>query len=216
LEGKKLNLSKPIQVKVKSMPSCVIGFYGPSNAGKTTLIVRLIQTLTKEGYSVATVKQTEKNIGLDCEGKDTWSHSQAGAKVVVFSSPVETDIIVKKKQTFTEILHQITAISSYDCIFVEGATDRDILKIRVGKSTKRENTIVDYNGDFTAVLSLIKKKIKENTDIERKESVSVLVNGKEIPLTEFPSSVIKNTVVGLLQSLKGVDTIREIKLTIRC
>ena len=79
------------------MKPFVIGFYGESDSGKTTLIVDIISSLTKEKYNVASVKTTDKNIGIDSEGKDTWKHTSAGAQLVVFSSDCETDYLIKRK-----------------------------------------------------------------------------------------------------------------------
>ena len=194
------------------MSPVVIGFYGSSKAGKTTLITQLIRRLTDDGFRVATVKQTDKNISMDTKGKDTWKHSQAGARIVVLSSPVETDVIIKKKQPIREILRRIVGIDSYDCVFVEGATDPSIPKIRIGTIAKREHTIKDYRGDVDEIETLIKEKIKENRGRDERGSVTVVVNGKKVPLTQFPSSMIKNTVVGLLRSLKDVDEIHEVEL----
>ena len=42
----------------------------------------------------------------------------------------------------------------------------------------------------------------------------ILVNGKKIPLTEFPTDFIKNTICGMLKSLKGVDEINEVEIKI--
>ena len=44
------------------------------------------------------------------------------------------------------------------------------------------------------------------------EDVIIKVNGKQIPLTEFPSDIIKKTITGMLQSLKGVDEIKEVEI----
>ena len=44
------------------------------------------------------------------------------------------------------------------------------------------------------------------------EKISIKINGKEIFLTEFPTDIIKNTILGLLKSLKGVDEIKEVEI----
>ena len=77
--------------------NAVIGFYGESKSGKTTLIVKIIKQLKKDGLTVATIKKTDKNIEVDIEGKDTWKHRQAGATLVVLSSANNTDIMIGKK-----------------------------------------------------------------------------------------------------------------------
>lgn len=41
----------------------------------------------------------------------------------------------------------------------------------------------------------------------------VKVNGKQIPLTEFPEEVIKNTICGMLRSLKGVKEIKKVEIS---
>ncbi len=45
------------------------------------------------------------------------------------------------------------------------------------------------------------------------EKVELKINGKKIPLTEFPSDFIKNTLNGMFKSLKGVEEIRKIELS---
>ena len=37
------------------------------------------------------------------------------------------------------------------------------------------------------------------------KQVELIINGKKIPLTEFPEEFIKNTVLGMVSTLKGVD-----------
>ena len=44
------------------------------------------------------------------------------------------------------------------------------------------------------------------------EKMSVKINGEEIPISEFPSDFIKNSICGMLRSLKGVDEIRDVEI----
>ena len=44
------------------------------------------------------------------------------------------------------------------------------------------------------------------------EKIVVKVNGKNIPLTEFPSEFMINTIKGMLGSLKGVDEIKNFEI----
>ena len=47
------------------------------------------------------------------------------------------------------------------------------------------------------------------------DQVELRVNGKLIPLTEFPDEFIKNTVIGMIKSLKGVEKpIQTVSVTI--
>lgn len=141
------------------MNEVVIGIYGKSNTGKTTLIVDIIKKLTNEGFKIASVKITNKKIGIDTKGKDTWRHAQAGSNLVVLSSPKETDFLVKKSLDISETIRLISQIDKYDLILVEGANDKHIPKIRIGDIDIRENTIFTYSGDFKDIIEFLKKKI---------------------------------------------------------
>lgn len=44
------------------------------------------------------------------------------------------------------------------------------------------------------------------------ENISIKVNGKEILLTDFPTEIIKNTICGMLKSLKDVDEIKNVEI----
>lgn len=39
--------------------------------------------------------------------------------------------------------------------------------------------------------------------------VTIKVNGKDISLTEFPTQIITNVLLGILKSLKDVDEIKD-------
>jgi hypothetical protein len=43
------------------------------------------------------------------------------------------------------------------------------------------------------------------------DKIELKVNGKKIPLTEFPNEFIKNTLIGMIKSLKGLKSDEEIK-----
>lgn len=137
----------------------VLGFYGESDTGKTTLITKIIERLVAEGLTVATVKITDKEIGMDAKGKDTWRHSEAGSKLVVLSSPIETDFILKERKSINEVIQHINWLGEYDVILVEGAKDSDIPKIRIGDTPERENTILTYKDDFEEIIKTIKNTI---------------------------------------------------------
>ena len=143
-------------------PACfALGFYGDSNSGKTKLIVELTKQLRKLDIKVATIKISDKEIGIDCEGKDTWKHAEAGSLVTVFSSSVETDFILKKKLSITEIINFLNIFQKIEVVFIEGASDPNIIKIRVGRAEKRKNTLFTYDGNNSKIITLILDSIKK-------------------------------------------------------
>lgn len=47
------------------------------------------------------------------------------------------------------------------------------------------------------------------------EEISITVNGKLIPLTEFPKSIIIKTILGMLQALKEVEDPKTVEIKIK-
>ncbi len=60
---------------------------GRKNHGKTTLIVELVDILSRRGLRVGTIKHTHHRHELDTPGKDSHRHRQAGAAFVGILSP---------------------------------------------------------------------------------------------------------------------------------
>jgi len=194
------------------MSPIVFGVYGDSDTGKTTLIVHLVTQLTKDGYKVATVKQTKKEISMDTENKDTWRHHVAGATLVVFASRCETDFLFHGNMRTSEIVRRISEFGGVDCILIEGADDPAIPKIQVGRGKKRANTIALFKDNPKELFSLIKKELQKKPSLP---DLIITVNGKVIPLTQFPEQIITNTINGILRSLKGVQNIKEATIQLK-
>ena len=136
----------------------ILGFYGESDSGKTTLVEGLIHKLTEESYHVAAVKKTNQSVSIDSAGKDTNRYSQAGATLVVFSTQIETAFLDKVKMSEEEIITNIQNLGNFDFIFVEGANEKQIAKIRLGNIAERENTLFTYDGNFENLLDIIKNR----------------------------------------------------------
>ncbi|MPZ23144.1 MAG: molybdopterin-guanine dinucleotide biosynthesis protein B [Dehalococcoidia bacterium] len=65
-----------------------IAISGPSNSGKTTLILRLIEALNGAGLTVGAVKDDPHgHATVDTPGKDSWRFRAAGAEVVQVVGP---------------------------------------------------------------------------------------------------------------------------------
>ena len=46
-------------------------------------------------------------------------------------------------------------------------------------------------------------------------SVTLFIDGREIPINEFVGQFLQNTIAGSLQSLRGVGEWKEVKITIK-
>jgi hypothetical protein len=49
---------------------------------------------------------------------------------------------------------------------------------------------------------------------QKKGNVEITVNGGEIPLTPFPNDIISNTLLGMVSSLKEVEDIESIDISV--
>jgi molybdopterin-guanine dinucleotide biosynthesis adapter protein len=64
----------------------IIGVTGWSGAGKTTLILKLIPLLARQGMRVSTLKHAHHMFDVDTPGKDSHEHRMAGATEVLIAS----------------------------------------------------------------------------------------------------------------------------------
>jgi len=47
------------------------------------------------------------------------------------------------------------------------------------------------------------------------QTIILKVNGKEVPLTQFPADIIIQTILGMLKALKGVEEVKEVEILIQ-
>jgi molybdopterin-guanine dinucleotide biosynthesis protein MobB len=123
----------------------IIAVVGASKSGKTTLIEYLISSLSKEGLSIGTIKHVHHpGFSIDVKGKDTWRHSEAGAKMVVCVGP-EKITIIKKGETIYQNIEEILNLvkdEKLDLLIIEGfhslvTKRRDIFKIITTKNEEK-------------------------------------------------------------------------------
>ena len=222
----------------------IIGIYGRSNSGKTTLIEALVKELSR-GYSVATVKHIhQEGFSIDAEGKDTWRHAKAGAKVVVAAGGDETAIMLKKGLP----LHKIKEYLDTDIIIVEGFKEDQVQKIAVGDIEELPGTVLRYDGDLSTVVTHIQKEVEvervydglvgldcgkcghtcidmarlivkgdrklEDCAARNQGLVTMKVNGAKLELSGFPEDVVQKVVRGLASSLKGGAEAKEVEIRV--
>ncbi|SFM17895.1 molybdopterin synthase [Methanolobus profundi] len=104
---------------------CVAGY---KNSGKTTLVTRLVDALSKKG-STGTVKQMLHH-RFNPENTDTGKHFDAGADVVAAITDSEL-VTIKRNPTLEDSLNAL-ADSGVEFAIVEGAKSSDLPKIFLG------------------------------------------------------------------------------------
>lgn len=131
----------------------VVSIVGKSNAGKTTLIERIIPELVRRGYRVATIKHDVHGFEIDHEGKDSWRHKKAGASTVVISSPWKIAVVndVDRDHEIGEIRELY--IRDADIILSEGYKRNDFPKIEVYRTELKRELLCRKEDNLIAVAS---------------------------------------------------------------
>jgi molybdopterin-guanine dinucleotide biosynthesis protein B len=149
----------------------ILGVYGISNTGKTTLVEKLTGALVERDYRVGTIKHIHiENFSMDTEGKDTWRHSRAGAEIVVGHSKDETAIILNKNLALGEVVSLIEKVADTDIVIAEGLSDASSPKICIGGSVdieERSNTVLRYEDNFDEVLNYAMEGIETQRVLRR-------------------------------------------------
>lgn len=141
--------------KGQGEPPVLLGFYGRSNSGKTTLLENLIPILEDRGLRVATIKQTHHDVSADAKGKDTWRHREAGADPVILSSDVETALFLGRKLSLDETVKLICGVVNPDVILIEGWKKESVAKVFLGVGEEMPNTVLRYDGEISDVVDLV-------------------------------------------------------------
>jgi molybdopterin-guanine dinucleotide biosynthesis protein B len=106
-----------------------VAFTGPSNSGKTTLILKVARKLIHEhGKEVAIIKNDPKDKArFDVPGKDSYKFSDTGAEVVV-TSPTRTTMFSHRHKELDEI---IAMFGDFDVLLVEGLKTLPLPRISI-------------------------------------------------------------------------------------
>jgi len=98
----------------------VYGIIGWKNAGKTSLMERLVAEITGRGFTVSTVKHVHHDVDLDQPGKDTWRHRQAGASEVVLASAHRFALMREHRGPEPDLATILARMAPVDLVLVEG------------------------------------------------------------------------------------------------
>jgi molybdopterin-guanine dinucleotide biosynthesis protein B len=107
----------------------VFGVTGWKNAGKTTLVERLIAEFVRRGLRVATIKHAHHDVEIDQPGRDSFRHRAAGATEVALVGGLRYAIMREQEEpTMAEVLARLAPA---DLILIEGFKREPHPKIEV-------------------------------------------------------------------------------------
>ncbi len=112
------------------MPAAIC-IVGTKNAGKTTLIERLLPELIARGRRVATIKHDAHDFDIDVPGKDTWRHRRAGSNTTIIASSSKAAMVrlTDRELELDELLRLVDR--SCDLVLIEGLRRSPLPKILV-------------------------------------------------------------------------------------
>lgn len=151
-----------------------VAFTGPSNSGKTTLILKVARKLINEyGKKVAIIKHDPKDKArFDVAGKDSYKFSDTGAEVIV-TSPNRTTYFSQKNKDLDEM---IRLFDKFDILLVEGLKNLPLPRISVFRNS--------IDSDYFPYMNAL--AIDKSVDIENYD----MPNGVDVLNLNSPDDVI--------------------------
>ena len=151
----------------------VLALIGKPNCGKTSLIEKLIPALASRGVRVGTIKHHHGDIQMDTPGKDTWRHKQAGAQVVLLSSPVGIGLI-QDTAGDTPVEDLVSRyFQNVDLVIAEGYKWSTLPKIEVFRSAIYDEPMQEPGESLVAMVSDV--RVRQGLPWFRYEDIGLLV-----------------------------------------
>jgi len=198
----------------------VIAFVGKPDCGKTTLLEKL------------TIKHHVHEFAMDREGKDTWRHKQAGARVVALSSPTGLGLIRDNEgdPPVAELVGRY--FYDVDLVLAEGYKHTALPKIEIHRTAAHSTPLADRDRSWLALVTdspangalprfglddtsgladfIVSRFLPRSGPVR----ATLLVDGQPVTLNDFVEQFLARTVTGMTSTLKGCAGGREITLTI--
>lgn len=144
----------------KNYKKLAVAFSGPSNSGKTTLVVNVSTILKEQGYKVCIVKHDPKDKAVfDTIGKDSDKFTRTGADVAVVS-PTRTTLFKQDSSTIEEI---IELFKDFDYLLVEGLKTLPLPRISVFRD-KLDESYFEVTNAIAHDSTIKTSEIPENID----------------------------------------------------
>ncbi|MEF8774013.1 MAG: molybdopterin synthase [Halobacteriales archaeon] len=175
-----------------------LGIVGPSDAGKTTLVERLLRRLDDRGR-VATVKHIDCEATVDVEGKDTYRHRDAGAEETYGVQPDGSWFATGADRTLDDLLADLAP--DYDYVLVEGYSDAAIPTVALAGRDHAGETVATAPDADSVDLDAVLAALEDHQPFETLESLVARVKGS--PKSEYAGAIA--TFTGRVRQKEGPD-----------
>jgi molybdopterin-guanine dinucleotide biosynthesis protein B len=209
----------------------IISIVGKSDAGKTTLLERLIGELKRRGYKVAMVKHSHHADDLDTQKKDTWRFTRAGSELSAINSLDNLAIYRHMDHYFDpqEIANFI--IWDFDVILTEGFKSSNYPKIEVHRHEQGKELLTDpqqllavvtdepldvkvpqfSRDDINGIADLMEKAILERRE---ENDIDLVVNGAYVPINPSLKDLLARTMAAMIPAA-GNGEVKTLHLSLR-
>jgi len=209
----------------------ILAVVGSSRTGKPRLIERSIPELKRRGRTVAVIKHCPHGFLFDVEGKDSHRFFEAGADAVAMAGPGMTAVV--KRSAAVSDLYAVARASfrEADIVLVEGgkgitgfrkmeilrrgiseepsSSSSELAALIADFAVPSEKPVLDFE-NIPAIADFVEKIAPDEAD-----DVVLEVEGTPVPIKDFVRDFMKNTILGMIRSLRGVkDHPRNVRISI--
>ena len=210
----------------------ILTFIGWHNSGKTTVIREVVRILRNRGYKISVIKSTKhEGLDLDSPGSDSDLYRKDGIGSVALVCPDE--LILFQDNTGENLKYlAFRFFPDADLVIGEGFKHASgIPKIEITRADLSEEPLRESVSDVKAVVSDYETsfdrvfKISEISKLadfiensflnDKKDDVSLFVNGREIYLNNFVRKSLKSIIFGFISCLKFTGGAQKLDIRIR-
>lgn len=200
----------------------IVGLAGSSGVGKTALAEKLIPLLSGRGIRVGYLKHAHAGYEAARPGTDSRRAHEAGALAVGVLGPAGFMLEGDGDDAPEDL---IARMPTGDLVLLEGWSSAPWPKVVVRSPSVPDREVAapimtviesDPPGQFGQTdLTTLADRLAALVPERGESEVTLSVDGRVLPLREFPASVVAGTMWGLISALKDVGEPREVRLRIR-
>jgi molybdopterin-guanine dinucleotide biosynthesis protein B len=210
----------------------IISIVGKSDAGKTTLLERLIGELKRRNHKVAIVKHSHHADDLDSAHKDTWRFTRAGSELSAINSLDHLAIYRRMDHYFEPQEISSFILWDYDIILTEGFKGSSYPKIEVHRREQGKELLTEpeqllgvvtdepldvkvpqfTREDIHGIADLIERAL---VDHQRENDIDMVVNGTPVPVSPTLKDLLARTVAAMVPAPAGDGGIKSLHFSLR-